>query len=180
MKKPKVFDVNKAMTLNAFSVLTGVNRSSITKAVQNGKLVTDENDKILPAEWKNKKYIRRHLISAKRTLHRTESERAFDMAVLEALHTGGGVIQPAKYEKYSPDKIKISNDTYFYLYEIGVVEDQEFYPIAHYSKHTGREAEINVLPFCEMEICVMMKKGELSGFYIEDYCTTPLYMRLKE
>ena len=176
MNKPKKFNPMQPMTLNAFAEICGVNRASITKSVKAGRLVADESGKIIPAEFKNVRYIRRHLLSRKRILHRTDEQRAFDESVLMALHTSGKVIQPADYEIYNPGKIKISDDIYFYLYETGVVEDGEFIPLARVSKHQGREMEVTVLPF-ESDVCLILNKGELHGIYIEGYNTTPLYMR---
>ena len=180
MKKSKTFSPDKSLTQNQFALLCAVNRSSVTRAIENGLVTLDDEGKVLPGEAVNARYIRSHLLKAKRLIHLTAEEREQDFAILNALFSGADVYMPATPELYSADKIKISTEDDIFIFQVGFIDDEsrDFVPVVEISRHPKKEKEICILP-SEERVYLTIIKNELDSININDYRLEPLYMRQK-
>lgn len=179
MKKSKTFSPDKSLTQNQFALICAVNRSSVTRAIENGLVTLDDTGKVLPSEAMNARYIRSHLLKAKRLIHLTAEQREQDFAILNALFSGADVHMPAAPELYSPDKIRVSDEDTIFIFQLGYIDDEgDFVPVVEVSRHPGKEKEICILPN-EERVYLTIIKNELDSINIEDYRLEPLYMRMK-
>lgn len=179
MKKSKTFNPSKSLTQNQFALLCGVNRSSITRAVENNLVTLDDTGKVLPSAAMNARYIRTHLLKAKRLIHLSAEEQEQDFAILNSLFTGEHVHMPAAPELYSADKIKVSDEDTIFIFQVGFIDEEgDFVPVVEVSRHPKKEKEICILP-TEERVYLTIIKNELDSININDYRLEPLYMRMK-
>lgn len=178
MAKTITFNPSAPMSQAMFARFAGVNRSSVTRALEANKLIAEPDGKIIAAVWKNASFIRRNLIKAKRSLHVTENQRMVDQEVLNALHTDNPVSFISAPELYFPEMIKESSDDNFYYYEIGTLtEDEDFEYLLTIAKFKGREIEITVEP-SNYSVTAVIAKGHLITVCVDsEIVTAPLYIR---
>jgi hypothetical protein len=178
-KSEKPFNPDEPIVMSQFAKIVGHNKSSIMRLVDRGKLIADENKKIIPSVFQNAMYVQRSLICADRILHTDKEQQQRDKESLFAIRTRTPL--PAPAEVYNYENMRMSTEDKFFIYELGFSDEDtgEFYPIAEYSKHPKGEYELTILP-TDHAVTFIMQKGVIQNVNIDyEACSDELYMRLK-
>jgi len=165
---PKMFRPDEPVTQYFFSQLANVSQAAISKAVEKGRVITDDNNLVPCDNLKNSLFLIKHITASLNA--GTDEERRYRQAVLRILTTHSNVdIESPEPMQYNYDKLP-----HEITFHIGVVEDGEFIHIVSLTKFELKHDEITIGPL-SAEITIGLEKGKLTHLYVGEHSAGELY-----
>jgi len=165
---PKMFKPGEPISQYFFAQLANVSQAAISKAVEKGRVITDENNLVPCDNLKNSLFLIKHITTSLNA--GTDEEKRYRQAVLRVLTTHSNVnLDAPEPQLYNYDKLPHEQ-----TFKIGIVEDSEFIPIVSLTKFESKSDEIQIRPL-SAEITIGLEKGKLTHLYVGELTAGDLY-----